>query len=898
MAEMTPLMEQYCSIKKDYQKEVLFFRLGDFYEMFNEDAIEVSRLLNLTLTHRGDNPMCGIPYHAAKIYIARLLRLGKKIAICEQTSAPTQGKGLTERKVIEVITPGNAVEEEYLEQGSNNFLAALCFVDIDKDSVVSAQVKNDNSKKCVSFSYVDISTGVFCTRHWACCDTAEELSKELGRILPRELIIAQTLENNKDVQFIVNQFSNMAVSYDQDWLFSLPQSYKRIITQFSTTNLKSFGLTEKSPEIATAGYLLYYLANTSVVTNSSTVIPHITNLVVLKDSQFVVIDDSSRRNLEIMTNLRDGSSKYSLLETIQYTVTAMGSRLLRTRLSFPLFNVNQISNRQKRVALFFDNGKLLQQIRNHLSSILDVERLAVRVAMEKAHAKDLQALRLSLESYMSVRALLTETEITSGVNTDIAQVIIDNINNSILLDPSTSLTDGGIIKEGWSTELDHYREIQSNFSKILEDYLEEERQRTGIPNLKIKYSRNIGYFMEVSRGKINSVPSHFILRRALVNGDRYTSPRLQELEQELLTAGEKIIETEKNLFLEIRQNIAKETQYLLSVASEIAELDVSTSLAHGAVLHNWVCPIVDDSSILNIEDGRHPVVEFHMNQGQFVPNSALFDEKKFALITGPNMAGKSTYLRQNALIVLLAQIGSFVPAKTAHIGIVDKIFCRVGASDNLARGESTFLVEMTETALILRSATEKSLVIMDEVGRGTSTEDGLSIAWAVSEFLLNSIKAKTFFATHYHELTRLVHPALQLLCLDVLENDGKIVFLKRIKAGASANSYGIHVAYLAGIPSDVINRANQILQSLQNKTPYTQIDKISSNLESSSLTETCANKLETDKVSSSNNQLSASGLFSDEELVIDDLLSVDPNSMTPLEALQKIATWHKNLSGK
>lgn len=862
MAESTPLMDQYAAIKSQYKNEVLFFRLGDFYEMFNEDAIEVSRLLNLTLTHRAQQPMCGIPYHAAKVYIARLLRLGKKIAICEQLSLNTQGKGLAERKVIEVITPGNAVEDEYLEQASNNYLASLCISPV--------------KKTAVSFSYIDISTGAFFCASWPETDMAEEFSKHLGRVSPTELVIASSLEGNNAIRQVLESYPNVAVSWEQDWHFSQELGYKRLLDQFAITSLASFSLTEKSPEIAAAGYLLEYVSKTANTMHPENGLPQVTNLTVLTDEQFVLIDDASRRSLEIVSNLRDGTSQYSLLETLQHTVTAMGSRLMKNRLLYPLRDVAAIKARQDRVSLFYEDRHALQAVREVLSHILDIERLASRIAMERAHAKDLVALKNSLAGFVRVREEVASLSLIQGIETDTSRAIIDDIQKAILDDPSTSLTEGGIIKEGWSEELDKLRDLQKNFNTYLEEYLSEEKLKTGINNLRIRYNRNLGYYMEVSKGKLDAVPEHFILRRALVNGDRYTSSRLQELEQELVSANENIIETEKRLFLDLRTKIAGTVRYLLKVAAEVAELDVTTALAYAALTQNWVRPDIDDSSVLEIKGGRHPVVEHHMEALSFVPNDACLSEKRFALVTGPNMAGKSTYLRQNALIVLLAQTGSYVPASHARIGVVDRIFCRVGASDNLARGESTFLVEMTETARILRSATEKSLVIMDEVGRGTSTEDGLAIAWAVSEHLLNTIKAKTFFATHYHELTRMVHPLLQLLCLEVLENNGNIVFLKHIKEGAVENSYGIHVAKLAGVPSAVIKRAEQVLENMGESAQH------------SIPTESEPDKPITHEA----------GLFSDEELILDEILSLEPDEMTPLQALQAVARWKKALSGR
>ena len=875
MAEQTPLMIQYQSIKENYPNEVLFFRLGDFYEMFNDDAVEVSRLLNLTLTHRGPSPMCGIPYHASKIYIARLLRLGKKIAICEQVGEP-KAKGLTERKVVEIITPGSVTEEEYLEYGSNNFLAAICFV-------------KENRATKVSFSYIDISTGNFYATHWDKSEFSDYFFKEIARCSPKEILVASSVAELPEFLQIKNLYPNISISTYPDWHFSQELTTNKLKKQFNTVTLRSFSLTENSPENCTAGFLIEYLIKNSALKNENGILPHVTSINVYKDSQFVIIDDSSRRNLEITSNLRDGSSAFSLLETVQFTNTAMGKRLLSTWFMYPLTDYNQIVSRQNHVQIFYDNPIGLSGIREILSKILDIERLTSRIALEKAHPKDVQALRTSLESAVNIQKIVSELSFPI-VQMETANQIINLIANAILDDPSTSLTEGRIIKEGFSEELDRLRNIQKNFNQILDEYLETEKKQTGITTLKIKYNRINGYYMEVSKGKLSNVPSHFILRRALVNGDRYTTSKLQELEDELVKADEKIIQLEKQLFLQVRNEIANHIQYLLQLSSVIAYIDVCASLAHSAKSQNWCRPEIVQDDVLYIEKGRHPVVEFHMATGEFVPNDVNLSEKKFALITGPNMAGKSTYLRQNALITLLAQIGSFVPAQKAKIGIVDRIFCRVGASDNLARGESTFLVEMSETALILRSATEKSLVIMDEVGRGTSTEDGLSLAWAISEYLLHTIKSKTLFATHYHQLTRMEHPVLQMLCMDVLESDGKIIFLRKVIQGSAQNSYGLHVAQLAGIPLSVVDRAQAILETIvKNSNIYTD-----SNSDLGIYTQKEKSKT-TKQLSVSTN---LPGLFSDEEMIIDSILSTDVNSITPIEALSKIAEWKKLLSTK
>lgn len=861
---LTPMMIQYRGIKEQYKNEVVFFRLGDFYEMFNEDAVEVSRLLNLTLTHRASQPMCGIPYHAAKIYIARLLRFGRKIVICEQVGEiPKGGKGIAERKVVEIITPGTAVETEYLDGYKANYLAALSI-----------------TKGKVGFAFIDVTTSSFKATSWPASKMAENFGKELNRASPREFLLPLSLKTNKDIQAVLSSYTDISVSYYPDWDFSSELSYKKLTAQFNTVNLKAFSLDENSAEVVPAGFLLDYLEKT---TNSK--IPHISSIQVYSDNEFLMMDDSSRSNLEITENMRDGTSQYSLLECVNYTKTAMGGRLLRNWLLFPLTNLRQIEDRQSRIHTFFSNRPLLEKTKTDLSSILDVERLAGRIAMDKAHAKDLQALRVSLESWTKIKEYLNQYDF-SFVSTENAQSICDLIGNSILDDPATSLTDGGIIKQGWSEDLDHWRSIHDNFNKILTEYEAEERQKTGITTLKIKYNNAFGYFIEVSKGKLSSVPSHFIMRRALVNGDRYTTEKLQQLEQELNESSTKILELERDLFLEIRSSLHKFISYLLQVADEIANTDVVCSLAQAAIVHNWIKPEIEDSTVFEIKDGRHPVVENHLPTGEFIPNdsylSANDDAPSFALITGPNMAGKSTYLRQNALIALLAQTGSFVPATKARIGIVDRIFCRVGASDNLAKGESTFLVEMTETANILHAATNRSLVIMDEVGRGTSTEDGLAIARAVSEYLLDTVKCKTFFATHYHELSRMEHERLTMLCMDVLEKDGSVVFLRKVKQGVTENSYGIHVAKLAGIPETVIERAKVILshiQSMANDNPVI-FENIPEPKKQESLPPVTP------------------GLFSDEEIIISEILSTDLDNITPMNALQTISRWKKALSGQ
>ena len=820
--------------------------------------------------------MCGVPYHASKVYIARLLRLGKKIAICEQVGEIAKGGGLTERKVIEIITPGTAIDSEYLDQTTNSFLCSLCVY---------------HGK--VGFAYIDVTTSEFKATSWNASLMQEYFAKELGRCNPKEIILPLSLKENTVIKSVLEQNESISASYYPDWHFNAEAAYKRLNEQFNTVNLNSFGLDAQSAEIVPAGFLLEYLEKTT-----NTLVPHVKNIVVYHDTEYVIIDESSRRNLEIIYNLRDGSTQYSLLDCVNYTQTAMGNRLIRSWLLSPLCDIKRIADRQNHVELLVKNQALLKELRELLAPILDIERLAGRIAMDRAHAKDLQALRASIDAWCEVRNKIDSYDF-SFVPLEDARFVSDLIFRSIHEDPATSLTEGRLIKRGWSNELDHYYDVQSNFNSILDQYLEEEKTKTGIQNLKIKNTNSSGYVIEVTKGKLASVPEHFIMRRSLMNAERYTTERLQQLEQELNNASSKINETERNLFLEIRNKLHDYVPYLLQLSREISYVDVICSFAEAAVVNKWIKPEVNDSLEFNIENARHPVVEKHLPKGEFVPNginiSAEPDGVSFGLITGPNMAGKSTYLRQSALIALLAQTGSFVPATKATFGYVDKIFCRVGASDNLAKGESTFLVEMSETALILKSSTERSLVIMDEVGRGTSTEDGLSIAWAVSEYLLNTIKCRTLFATHYHELTRLGHKKLTLLCMDVSEQNGTVVFLRKIKEGAAENSYGIHVAGLAGIPESVITRAKVILDEIQNKAKENPIiienapsvDSVSQNDAS------CESK-----VSAAPAAFNSPGLFSDEEIILDEILSCDVDNITPMNAMNLISRWKKALSGR
>lgn len=895
MSEQTPMMSQYLEMKEQCRDAVLFFRLGDFYEMFNEDAVEISRLLNLTLTTRAGNPMCGVPYHASRVYIARLLRMGRKVAVCEQITVNASGKGLAERKIVEVVTPGTAIADDYLEKNANNYLAAFWF-----DGGATSK-----SAGMFAFAYIDVTTGEFAATSFPEADGVERLRKELGQTTPREILIQQSVfSSHPDVAAVFDSWPSMVKNQYPDWSFNREAAYKKLAAAFSSVSLQAFSLRTDSPEVPPAALLLDYLERTA-----ATPLNHIDGITIYGGDEFVSIDESTRKNLEIDRNLQDAGQEFTLYSVMNETRTSMGARTLRSWLLRPLVKTEDIEARLSVTDILYTRQTLLASIRADLSAVLDVERLAGRISMDKANGKDLLALRQSMNAFLSLREKLAAeipgVRLFSDDEKECARTVFEIIDASILEDCPVVLNEGGLIKNGWSKELDELRSLRDNSNAVLERYLIEERERTGISNLKIKYNRLIGYFLEVSKGNLKSVPDHFIRRRSLANGDRFSTERLAELETELNGVHAGIIECEQRLFNEVRVRIASFSHTLLKLSQKIGRLDTLQSFAYAATLHGWSKPSFTDTGALVIEEGRHPVVEAHFPDGEFVPNGVRLSScgngsddggvcdsdapaagsPAFALITGPNMAGKSTFLRQTALIVLMAQTGSFVPAESALITPVDKIFCRVGASDNLAHGESTFLVEMTETAHILRSATQASLVIMDEVGRGTSTEDGFAIARAVTEYLLEVNRSKTLFATHYHDLAQIAHPRLANFCLDVLETEGDVVFLKKVVPGVSAGSYGVHVAKLAGLPAAVVERAKALLAEYvdahrQGRGPE----------EKKRLVPEQAGK-NGRKVYESR----APSLFSSEDLVLSEIISSDPDNMTPMQALRLIERWKGTL---
>ena len=867
------MMAQYQRIKDEFADSILFFRLGDFYEMFDSDARKASALLDLTLTQRAGVPMCGIPYHAAAGYISRLLASGQKVAICEQQSAG--GKGLMTREVVEVVTPGTVLDESYLTRNANNYLLALARV-------------GDR----LSLAYADVSTGELRATSFSFEERAAALRRELHRIEPREAVTQESLlVDDALTREALGEREGLLVNRYPDWTFDAESCRRRLERHFGVANLKGFGITEGATEVVAAGALLEYLGRTSRRS-----LEHVSALQVYGDGDAVELDEATQRNLELLTNLQDGSRKYTLLEVLDECRTAPGARMLRRWILSPLRDRTAIERRLASVEALYRSQVLLARLRETAAGVRDVERLTARLSMDRAHAKDLLGIAATLRSVMALGELLHGAT-GEGPGADLRalaqpllghasrmQAAADLVEHAISDEPSTLLTEGNLIRRGFDEELDRLHALKDNSRGVLDRYLAEERQRTGIASLKLRYNRIIGYYFEVTKSNLPLVPPSFIRRQSLVSGERFTTDRLADLESEINEASERIIEIERRLFLDVRARLREAVPWLLSVCSAVAELDVLQSFAFAATVRGYVRPRVVEGTALCIRDGRHPVVEAHLPGGAFIPNSIDCPEggRSFVILTGPNMAGKSTFLRQTALICLMAQMGCFVPAASAEIGIVDKVFCRVGAADNLARGESTFLVEMNETAHILRAATGRSLVIMDEIGRGTSTRDGLAIARAVCVSLLEGVRPRTLFATHFHELTSLEEDRIINLSMDVRDTDGEVVFLKRVREGPSSNSYGIHVARLAGLPPMTISLAERFLQEEARAAPVTGAEP---------------------PATLQDRQPARRGptepeLFSPQQLVAEQIAGLQPERMTPLEALALLSRLKRQLTGE
>lgn len=800
MAGLSPMMTHYLETKKAYPDCVLFYRLGDFYEMFFEDAERVSRELELTLTGKDCGmetraPMCGVPFHAADGYINRLVKKGYKVAIAEQMEDPKLAKGLVKREVIRVVTPGTITAEGALEEGKNNFLASVYY-------------GADRFGICVA----DISTGAFLVTE---AESIKQLSDELNRYHPAEVILNHEFDMSGAQKEQLGGNAALSVTYPEDFYDSDCCPEQVLLTHFKAASLKALGLADYPEGSSAAGAALQYLYSTQK--NSCELI---TELKTYRSGEFLVVDASSRRNLELVETMRDKEKRGSLLWVLDRTKTAMGARTLRSWVEQPLVDRAHILARQDAVEELKNRYIDREELREYLNPIYDMERLMGRISSGTASPRDLTAFRSSIAMLPPIRTLLAQfrspllktiTERMDGLE-DVCSLIAC----AIAEDPPISVREGHIIRDGYSEKVDALRKANTDGKSWLAELEEKERNETGIKNLKIKFNKVFGYYFEVTNSFLKLVPEHFIRKQTLTNAERFTSQALQELEETVLGAEDKLLSLEYQLFTEVRGKIAAEVRRIRETARAVAEADALLSLADVADRCDYVRPSINETGSVRIRDGRHPVVERMMGSGCFVPNDTRLDqeENRISIITGPNMAGKSTYMRQTALIVLMAQMGSFVPAKEADISICDRIFTRVGASDDLASGKSTFMVEMTEVANILQNATKNSLIILDEIGRGTSTFDGLSIAWAVVEYIGSRklLGAKTLFATHYHELTELegTLPGVTNYCIAVKEQGDDIVFLRKIVPGGADQSYGIQVAKLAGVPKKVIERAKEI----------------------------------------------------------------------------------------
>ena len=816
MAEFSPMMQRYLETKEEYKDCILFYRLGDFYEMFFEDAITASRELELTLTGKDCGqeeraPMCGIPHHAAEIYASRLINKGYKVAICEQLEDPKTTKGIVKRGVIRVVTPGTLVESNMLEERKNNYIMSIYKTGI-----------------YFGISICDISTGEFYSAEIKDNNNFPILLDEIARYTPSELVINSMMANCLDeMNKIKERFENVYITKFNDKFFS--EELNNVNLRFNVVDnneRKIENLAEKKLALSSINALVQYIEDTQ-----KTSLDHINKITIYNLSKYMALDINARRNLEITEKMRDKSKKGTLLWVLDKTSTSMGGRLLRRWLNDPLVDVDEINRRLNAVKELKDDIILRGEVIENLKKVYDIERLAGKMAYGNANARDMVTLKNSLFKLPEVKQILKncKSDLLKGLyeKLDELQDIYQLIEKSIVEDPPMTIKDGGIIKLGYDEEIDKLKTAQTEGKTWLVQLEAEEKEKTGIKNLKIGFNKVFGYFIEVTKSYLDQVPDRFIRKQTLTNAERYITEDLKNLENQILGAEEKVINLEYNAFVEIREEISKNVTRLQTTSEVISSLDVLTSFAQVAEDFNYCMPEVDSSGTIDIKNGRHPVIEKILGEGVFVENDTFLDkgDNRLSIITGPNMAGKSTYMRQVALITLMAQCGSFVPAESANIGVVDKIFTRVGASDDLSMGQSTFMVEMMEVATILKEATPNSLVILDEIGRGTSTYDGLSIAWAVAEYIADKQKcgAKTLFATHYHELTELENKieGIKNYSIAVKEKGEDIIFLRKIVRGGTDESYGIHVARLAGVPKVVTQKANEILRSLEKKNILT-----------------------------------------------------------------------------
>ena len=869
--KLTPMMQQYMQIKEENKDCILFYRLGDFYEMFFDDALTASKELEITLTGKNCGleeraPMCGVPYHAVDSYLNKLVEKGYKVGICEQVEDPSQAKGIVKREIVRIVTPGTNISQQSLDDEKNNYLMCI--------------FANDGS---YGISFVDVTTGDFRTTSM---DSLAKVRDEIFKFEPAEIICNDAfLISGMDFDYLKDKMS-IVISSIEPYHFDEEQAEERIKRQFKVGNLEGFGLVDHPMGVIATGALLGYLHETQ---KSS--LDHLMHIEAYETSEFMIIDSSSRRNLELCETLRDKQKKGSLLWVLDKTKTAMGARMLRNMVEQPLVDKKKIEERYDAVTTLTDQTIVREELREYLNPIYDLERLNTRIVYQTANPRDLLAFKNSVAMLPAIKTVLADFKSKNLVelseNIDSLSDICADIDAAICEEPPISSRDGGILKDGYNEEVDRLRKAKTEGKKWLAELEAKERERTGIKNLKIKYNKVFGYYLEVTNSYKDLVPADYQRKQTLANAERFFTPELKELEDTILGAEDKLISLEYELFRQLRNRIASEVSRIQTTAKAIARLDVYASLAYVAEKNHYCRPKINTRGLIDIKGGRHPVVEQMMDQQLFIDNDTYLDNKKqrVSIITGPNMAGKSTYMRQSALIVLMAQIGSFVPAESANIGIVDRIFTRVGASDDLASGQSTFMVEMNEVANILRNATANSLLILDEIGRGTSTFDGLSIAWAVVEYISNPklLGAKTLFATHYHELTELEGKlnSVNNYCIAVKEKGDDIVFLRKIVKGGADKSYGIQVAKLAGIPELVINRAKDIVNQLSANDITETVKNISVEGQASGKKK----KPHLDEVDLT--QMSLFDTVKDDD-IIQELRDVDISHMTPMDALNKL----------
>jgi DNA mismatch repair protein MutS len=796
----TPMMSQYRRMRAELPPDtILFFRLGDFYEMFFEDAKQAAGILDIALTRRNAVPMCGVPHHSVDLYLAKLIRAGRKVAICEQMEDPALAKGIVRREITRVVTPGTVLEDQVLESRRNNYLAGLV------------------PGSPLGLAFLDLSTGAF----WIEESPSEAAAAEsLARCVPSECIVPEEQKGQPSVQALLGRNGAMVVTGYEDWTFEFDAAVDLLTRHFKVHSLDGFGCRDCGPGLRAAGAVLHYVSH-----QLRRQVDHIRQVRVRNPEDFMLLDEATVRNLDLVDPRGGGATAPTLLGALDTTCTAMGGRLLRDWLLRPLTRLPEIEARLDAVGRLASDRRLLHGLREALGAVKDLERLIARLNAGSGNARDVRALGISLGALPGIVELLAaEPAGLTAALRDAIQPLPDTvglIERALVDEPPASTRDGGMIRAGFHEELDALREAATKGRQWLVEFQAREQERTGIKSLKVRHNKVFGYYIEITKANLAAAPADYQRKQTLVNGERFVTPELKEYENRILGAQERSIELEQELFAEVRQRVVAETGSIQRTADSVAALDVLAALAERALALRYAKPRVTAGDVLRIRDGRHPVVETMPHADRFVPNDTLLDgtSNQVMIITGPNMAGKSTYIRQVALIVVMAQMGSFVPASEAEIGIVDRVFTRVGASDDLARGRSTFMVEMQETANILVNATPRSLIVLDEIGRGTSTFDGISIAWAVAEHLHNHapVKAKTLFATHYHELTdlSLTLPGVRNYNILVRESGERIAFLRKIAPGAADKSYGIQVARLAGLPAEVIERAREILTNLE-----------------------------------------------------------------------------------